>query len=422
MARYLYALYRGHSLAVAPIRLALRATARALTPRTASGGHPVLGRVAAASQVLSDLRLTHRRPDYDVSGIEVDGVPVTVTEEVVDRTPFAELLLFRAAAPVGEDSPRPKVLLVTALSGHFSTLLQPTLRTLLQDSDVYVTDWRNARDIPVSEGRFGFDEYVDHVMRYLRLIGSDVHVLAVCQPCPAVLAAVARLAEEREPVEPRSLTLMAGPVDTRINPGRVNKMGAQRSIEWFRDRCVTVVPVGYSGAGRRVYPGFLQVSAFMSMSPKRHLDSHLAMYRHLRSGEPEKAAATRRFYDEYFAVLDATAEFYLETVQRIFLDHDLALGRLTHHDRPVRPELIRNTPLLTVEAERDELCPPGQTHAAHDLLRGLDPSLHRHHLQEGVGHYGIFSGRRWEQEIYPVIRDFQRHSAGAADARATGDS
>jgi poly(3-hydroxybutyrate) depolymerase len=417
MARYLYALYRGHSMAVAPSRLALRTTARVLAPRTASGGHPVLRRVVAASRVLGDLRLTHRRPEYDVNGLEVDGVPLIVTVEVADQTPFAELLLFRAAATAEEElSPRPKVLLVTALSGHFSTLLQPTLRMLLRDNDVYVTDWRNARDIPRSAGRFGFDEYVDHVIRFLRLIGSDVHVLAVCQPCPAVIAAVALLADDPEPFEPRSLTLMAGPVDARINPGRVNKLGAERSIDWFRDRCVTVVPTGYAGAGRRVYPGFLQVSAFMSLSPKRHVISHLSMYRHLQAGEPEKAAVARRFYDEYFAVLDVAAEFYLETVQRIFLDHDLPLGRLTHHGRPVRPQLIRKTPLLTVEAQRDELCPAGQTHAAHDLLSGLDASHHRHYVQEGVGHYGIFSGRRWEHEIYPVLLEFMRDSAALAAA------
>jgi poly(3-hydroxybutyrate) depolymerase len=408
MVRYLYGLYRAQTLASAPIRHSLRGTARALDPRSKRvSANPVLRRIGAASEVLAGLRLTHRRPDYDVDGIEGPDGPVTVHEAVSDATPFASLLHFRADT----GSVRPQILLVTALSGHFSTLLEPTLRTLLRENDVYVTDWHNARDIPVEAGRFGFDEFVDHVVRFIRHIGPEVHVLAICQPCPAVLAAVAVLAEDAQPLHPRSLTLMAGPIDTRVNPSRVNEFGNRRSVDWFRDRCVTVVPRGYSGAGRHVYPGFLQVSAFMSLNPRRHLDSHFSMYRNLVTGDLAAAAATRQFYDQYFAVLDVTAEFYLETIQRIFIDHDLPRGQLTYHGQLVRPEAIRHTPVLTVEAERDEMCTPGQTEAAHTLLRGLTEDQRQHYMQPGVGHYGIFSGKRWENEIHPLIRNFIRDNS-----------
>jgi polyhydroxyalkanoate depolymerase len=297
------------------------------------------------------------------------------------------------------------VLVVGPMSGHFTTLIRPTIQTLLGDHDVYVLDWHNARDVPVEHGRFGLDEYIEHVMQALRHLGPGTHVVAVCQPAVPVLAAVALLAAEGDVAQPSSLTLMAGPVDTRVNPNRINTMAADRPLSSFERRLIDTVPARYAGAGRRVYPGVVQLTAFMSMHPKRHLEAHVRLYRDLVAGEEERAATTRAFYDEYGAVMDVPAEFYLETVGRIFQENLLATGRLTWRGVPVDPGAITGTDLLTVEGARDDICSPGQTEAAHGLCTGIPEDRKHHHLQPGVGHYGVFSGSRWEAEVYPVIRE-----------------
>jgi len=276
--------------------------------------------------------------------------------------------------------------------------------TLLPDHDVYITDWVNARDVPLAAGRFGFDEYVDHVVRFLGVLGPGSHLLAVCQPCVQALAATAVMAEAGDTNVPRTLTLMAGPIDTRVNPTKVNELATSVPIDWFEKNVVATVPWRFPGAGRRVYPGFLQLTAFLAMNPGRHLKSHFELYTHLADGETAAAATTRDFYDEYFAVLDLTAEFYLETVERVFQTWDLARGELRVHDRKVDPAAIDRTMLLTVEGERDDICSIGQTMAAHDLCSGLSPHMKQHHLQPNVGHYGVFSGRRWERQVYPRLR------------------
>jgi polyhydroxyalkanoate depolymerase len=299
---------------------------------------------------------------------------------------------------------QPKVLLVAPISGHFATLLRNTVEVLLRDHDVYITDWKNARDVPLSAGSFGFDDYVDHVVHFLEEIGPPVHMVAVCQPCVPALAAVALMSEDANPACPRSLTLMGGPVDVRINPTAVNDLATGNSFEWFEDNLIHSVPLRYEGRGRRVYPGFLQLSAFMSMNSGRHFEQHRALYQHLADGEEEQARSIRDFYDEYFAVLDLTAEFYLETIDRVFQRALLAKGELDHRGRRIDCGHIRRTALLTVEGERDDICAVGQTAAAHDLCSGLRPHLKRHYLQAGVGHYGVFSGRRWESQIYPQVR------------------
>jgi polyhydroxyalkanoate depolymerase len=301
-------------------------------------------------------------------------------------------------------APGPRVLLVAPLSGHFSTLLRETVRTLLRDHDVYLTDWRNARDVSVAEGRFGLDEYTELVIRFLEVVGPGAHVMAVCQPCVPVLAAVAVMAEDGNAAQPRSTVLMAGPIDTRVSPTAVNDLATSRSIDWFERRVVATVPARYPGGGRRVYPGFLQVSAFLGMNLPRHVRSHMQLYRDLVDGDSAGVEVTTAFYDEYFAVLDMAAEFYLETVRAVFQEHRLARGEHGYRGRTVDPSAIRRTALLTVEGERDDICAAGQTLAAHDLCPRIRPFQKRHHLQPGVGHYGVFSGRRWESQVYPVVR------------------
>lgn len=357
-----------------------------------------LRQFGAALSMLADSGLSHSRPDYGFRSTRVGNNAVAVVEEVEYETPFGTLLHFRKDTDVHQ----PRVLVVAPMSGHFATLLRGTLSVLLPDNDVYITDWKNARDIPVADGPFGFDDYVDHLIQFMEILGEGSHMIAVCQPAVAALAATAVMAEHHNPAQPRSLTLMAGPIDTRRNPTKVNELAKSRSIEWFEKNLITTVPWRYKGAFRQVYPGFLQLTAFMSMNLDRHINAHMAQFRALACGDVVSAESHRKFYNEYNAVMDLPAEFYLQTVKRVFQDHDLPLGRLTWRGRPIRPDAIRRTALLTVEGERDDICAIGQTVAALDLCTNARQK--RHHLQSGVGHYGVFSGSRWAREVYPKVR------------------
>ena len=283
--------------------------------------------------------------------------------------------------------------------------LRGTIRTLLRDHDVYVTDWRNARDIPLDKGAFGLDDFVQHLIDFIKLMGPQSHVVAVCQPAVAALAAVAVMAEDNDPDQPASLTLMAGPIDTRISPTKVNELATSRPIEWFREKMIGVVPRSLPGAGRRVYPGFLQLAAFMSMNVDRHTKAFVDLFKSRVEGDFEKADQIRAFYEEYFAIMDLDAEFYLQTIETVFQKNALPEGKLLFKGRPVTPRAIKKTFLLTVEGEKDDICAVGQTLAAQDLCIGLRPYMKSHHLQADVGHYGVFNGRRWENQIYPVVRD-----------------
>ncbi len=356
---------------------------------------------AAALEMLSRFRLSHDRPAFGLSSVRVDNRDVPVVEEVALDLPFGTLLHFRKDM----DTPQPKVLVTAPLSGHFATLLAGTVKVLLRDHDVFITDWKNARDVPLSEGDFGVEDYISYVIRFLEEIGPGTHILAVCQPCVQALAAVAVMSEDRNPATPLSMTLMAGPVDVRESPTMVNDLANQRPIEWFERNVIARVPWRYAGAGRKVYPGFVQLTAFMSMNMDRHRATHRKLYDHILAGETEKAHKIKEFYDEYFAVLDLTEAFYIETIERIFQRAELATGALNYRGRKVDPGKIRYTALLTVEGGRDDICGLGQTSAAHDLCASLRPHLKRHHLQANVGHYGVFNGRRWETEIYPVVRN-----------------
>ncbi|MES2103008.1 MAG: polyhydroxyalkanoate depolymerase [Pseudomonadota bacterium] len=359
----------------------------------------------AVYEVFLATKLTHSRPDFKISkvmtGEGAAAQEVAVHEEAVHVAPFATLLHFKKEGISGQ----PRVLIVAPMSGHFATLLRETVRTMLADHDVYITDWHNARDVPLSAGRFGLDEYTEYVMDFLKIMGPGSHLVAICQPCVPALAAAAILAEEHDPAQPRSLTLMAGPIDCRISPTKVNKLATSKPIGWFESNLISSVPWRHKGALRRVYPGFLQLTAFLSMNMERHMGAFKGMYHDLVAGELEKAGNTRAFYDEYFAVLDMDAAFYLETVQYVFQEYALAQGSLKWRGRTVNPAALRRTALLTVEGENDDICALGQTMAAHDLCSSIPPFLKSHHMQAGVGHYGVFSGRRWNQQIYPIVRE-----------------
>jgi polyhydroxyalkanoate depolymerase len=396
----LYLTYEAQSDLLEPVRAIARAANATFGP-AGSSSLTAPSRLSAAWEMLSRFRLTHVRPAYGIEHVTVGNREVAVYEDVFDETPFCSLLHFRKDI----DTPQPRVLVVAPLSGHFATLLRNTVRTLLPDHDVYLTDWHNARDVPADAGSFGFEDGVTHVIRFLEKIGPGAHVLAVCQPCVQVLAAVAVMAEDKNPFQPRTMTLMAGPVDTRINPTKVNDLAMAHPIEWFERNLIDRVPFRHQGAGRKVYPGFVQLMAFMSMNMARHEKAHRDLYLHLAKGETEQAEAIKTFYDEYFAVLDLPAEFYIETVRIVFQEALLARGELTYKGKPVNPASIRKTALLTVEGERDDICALGQTAAAHDLCSGLRPYMKRHHMQAGVGHYGVFGGKRWEKQIYPIVRN-----------------
>ncbi|WP_454764657.1 polyhydroxyalkanoate depolymerase [Cupriavidus campinensis] len=357
--------------------------------------------VRAACEVLALARLTHYRPPFAIESVRVNGDTMPVIEEIVTRTPFCTLLRFRReGAPV-----QPRVLLVAPMSGHFATLLRGTVETMLRDHDVYITDWHNPRDIPLAYGRFGFDEYVQHLIAFLHALGGNTHLVAVCQPTVAALAAVALMAEDDDPAQPPSLTLMAGPIDARVNPTKVNELATSRPIEWFESTLIGYVPWRFAGAMRRVYPGFVQLIAFMSMNRERHEQALRDLYELRAHGEHDKADAIQTFYAEYFATMDLTAEFYLETVSVIFQRFLLAQGLLDVNGRRVATQAIHRTALLTVEGERDDICAIGQTMAAQELCMNVRPYMRMHHIQTGVGHYGVFNGKRWESQVYPLLRE-----------------
>ena len=398
----IYSAYQTQEYVLNPMReAAMMAAPVFLGYGSTAGGFQPLRRMAAACEVITLARLTHKRPAFGIESIVSGTRELAVTEEIVHTTPFATLLRFRKDTP----SPQPRVLIVAPMSGHFATLLRETARTMLRDHDVYITDWHNARDVPMEAGRFGIDEYIDHIIDFLNVMGPGSHLVSICQPCVEALAAVAVMSEDKHPATPASLTLMAGPIDCRINPTGVNELAASKPIAWFEHNLIEHVPVQFAGGRRRVYPGFVQLSAFLNMNLQRHIKSFKDYYQQIVDGDHEKAASTRRFYEEYFAVSDLHADFYLETVKLVFQEHALALGKLAYRGRIINPKAIRRTALLTVEGERDDICALGQTLAAQDMCSRLPQYLRTHYVQAGVGHYGVFSGKRWERQVYPTVRD-----------------
>jgi poly(3-hydroxybutyrate) depolymerase len=407
----LYALYEAGYYASTPLRLGARLARDMWSSPLNPLGDTQMGRTLyAASDLFANVTRRYGKPEWRIDEVEVDGTPVRVRPVSVWSSPWVNLLhLTHDMADMrraGRKELGPPVLIVAPLSGHYATLLRGTVEAFLQDHDVYVTDWANARDVPMLEGRFDFHDYVDHVRDMLAAVGPRPHVVAVCQPGPAVLAAAALMAEDGHPSRPATMTIMGSPIDARLSPTVTNRLAEERPFTWFQRRMIYTVPAPYPGVLRRVYPGFVQLASFMSMNLERHQEAHQRYFNDLVKGDGDSAEKHLEFYDEYLSVLDLTEEFYLQTVEIVFQKYLLPKGELVHHGRPVRPEAITDIGLMTVEGENDDISGIGQTQAAHGLCSGLPAALKLDYVQPGVGHYGVFNGRRFREEIYPRVRAF----------------
>ncbi len=367
--------------------------------------------IAASCEVFERTTRRYGKPEWRIHDTEVNGVRVPVEVKTIWEKPFCRLLHFerKLARPLRE--PQPRVLLVAPMSGHYATLLRGTVEAFLPGHDVYITDWSDARMVPVAAGRFDLEDYVDYVIEMLHALGGDVHVVAVCQPSVPVLVAVSVMEAAKDPYVPTSMTLMGGPIDTRRNPTAVNDLAAEKGIDWFRNNVITKVPFPHPGFMRDVYPGFLQLTGFVSMNLDRHMDAHKRLFSNLVKGDGDLVDKHVEFYDEYLAVMDLTAEFYLQTVDLVFVKHALPLGQMTHRGKPVDPAQIRRVALMTVEGEHDDISGLGQTEATHGLCTSIPNDRRVHYVQKGVGHYGVFNGSRFRAEIVPRISDFMVSSA-----------
>ncbi len=413
-----YYWYEAAHLMLSPARAASDATrllfSNPINPLT----HTAYGRtVSAACELFERTTRRYGKPEFGLSSTVVGGERVAVTERVVWERPFCRVLSFDRAIPSAHGAD-PKVLMVAPMSGHFATLLRGTVETFLPAHQVFITDWTDARMVPLAAGRFDLDDYIDYLISIFRALGPDLHVMAVCQPSVPVIAAIARMEAEDDPFTPRSMTLMGGPIDTRRSPTAVNRLAEERGSDWFRRNCIVKVPPTYPGFWRDVYPGFLQLSGFMAMNMDRHLTAHWDMFKHLVRGDGDSAEKHREFYDEYLAVMDLTAEFYLQTVDKVFVRHELPRGEMMHRDKPVDLAAIRRCAIMAVEGEKDDISGVGQTLAALQLTPNLPAEKKAYHLQLGVGHYGVFNGSRFRAEIAPRIADFVRSQDAAARAGA----
>ncbi|MEO9336086.1 polyhydroxyalkanoate depolymerase [Mesorhizobium sp. SB112] len=370
--------------------------------------------IAAAAELFERTTRRYGKPSFGLDSVSIDGKDVDVTEKIVWKRPFCNLIHFHRSLR-GSHKADPKLLIVAPMSGHYATLLRGTVEAMLPHAEVYITDWTDARMVPVTEGKFDLDDYIDYVIDMLHALGPDTHVMGVCQPSVPVLAAAAIMEARGDHFAPASMTLMGGPIDTRCNPTAVNLLAKEKGIDWFRENVIMPVPWPAPGFMRNVYPGFLQLSGFMSMNLDRHITAHRDFFTHLVKEDGDSAEKHRDFYDEYLAVMDMTAEFYLQTVETVFIRHDLPKGEMTHRGTPVDPSAIRNVALLTIEGENDDISGLGQTKAAHDLCSNVPAEMRSHYMQPKVGHYGVFNGSRFRAEIVPRIVDFML--ANGAEAR-----
>jgi poly(3-hydroxybutyrate) depolymerase len=401
----LYELHELHKTIAAPVAAWAHVNQRLFTnPYSPFAYHPFSRTIAASQELIARLMRSYEKPKWQIEHAKLDTGDVPVTIHTALHKPFCNLLHF------AKDSPArgPRMLIFAPLSGHHATLLRDTVRTALRDFDVYITDWIDARMVPLSQGAFHLDDYVAYCEEFIRLLGPDVHVVSVCQPTVPVLCAMSLLAQHEDPALPRTMVMMGGPIDPRRNPTVVNELAMGRPYSWFEDRVIHRVPFTYPGYMRKVYPGFLQHMGFIAMNAERHIDAHRQFFNHLIVGDGDSAQAHRRFYDEYNAVLDMPAEYYLDTIKRVFQDFALPKGKMTVHGELVRPEAIRTIALMTVEGELDDISGNGQTEAAHMLCRNIPAEKRKHVVAQGVGHYGIFSGRKFRELIYPQIRDFAK--------------
>ena len=405
----LYHAYEFHRQLAQPIRL----WANALEQAYSSPYNPLsdtwFGKsVAAGAEIMARLTQNYGKPEFGLKTTPIGNEAIEVNEEILLRMPFCDLLHFH------RDTPRrdPKVLVVAPMSGHYATLLRGTVEALLPEHDVFITDWTDAREVPLTDGNFDLDDYIDYIIAFCRYLGPDVHVIAVCQPSVPVLAAAALMAEAKDPRQPKSITLMGGPIDTRQSPTVPNDLAMRNSMMWFRQNVISTVPFGYPGAMRRVYPGFLQLTSFISMNLDRHVNAHMRQFEHLVKGDDDSADGHRAFYDEYLAVMDLSAEFYLQTIEVVFKEHLLPRGEWVSRGRKIDPAAIE-TALMTVEGELDDISGIGQTKAAHALTPNIPGARHANWEQPRVGHYGIFNGRKWREQIMPRVRTFIRENDAA---------
>jgi len=424
----LYQLYETNRAWISPFSEFSSATAKLFShPLSPMSQLPQASRISAGFDLMNRFTKDYEKPEFDIRSVPVDGQDIVIQEQIVDKRPFCNLIRFKRftddAKILSTMREQPTVLVVAPLSGHHATLLRDTVRTLLQGHKVYITDWLDARMVPVEDGDFHLDDYINYVQDFIRDIGPDVHVISVCQPTVPTLAAVSLMASRGE-ATPRSMVMMGGPIDATKSPTSVNNLAMNKSYEWFENNVIFNVPQNYPGAGRRVYPGFLQHTGFVAMNPDRHADSHYDYFLDLMRGDGDSAESHRQFYNEYNAVLDMDANYYLDTIKTVFQDFSLVHGTWMVRnpkgkEELVKPEDIKTTALLTVEGELDDISGAGQTKAAHDLCSGIPKAKHRHYDVEGAGHYGIFSGRRWREMVYPEICEFiLANNKGASRVKA----
>lgn len=402
----LYQLHEFQQAALTPLRLAAEAGQHALRNPYNPLSYTQAGRMAAAAcDVFEHSTRRTGKPAFGFKTTRINGRDAAAREQIVLRKTFCQIKRFEREGANPDD---PRLLIVAPLSGHFATLLRGTVEALLPDHDVYITDWRDGRQVPLKEGPFGLDDYIDYMLEFLRFLGPDTHVMAVCQPSVPVLAAVSLLSAAGDPAAPRTMTLMGGPIDTRYNPTVPNRLATERSLEWFEASVITRVPVTYPGFMRAVYPGFVQLTGFMTMNLDRHVGAYFRLFEHLVRGDGDSVAQHRAFYDEYRSVMDLPAEYYLETIKTVFQDHALPKGTMTWRGEKIDPGAITKTALLTIEGELDDISGLGQTRAAHTLCRRLDAGRREHYEQKGVGHYGVFNGSKWRSQIAPRVGAFIR--------------
>jgi poly(3-hydroxybutyrate) depolymerase len=401
-----YAYEMAHAF-MSPVRFGVQALRQTVGWPLNPMGYTTVGKnMIAACEVFENITRRYGKPEFGIKSVAIGGIEVAIQEEVVASKPFCDLIHF--GRDESESGPRndPKVLVIAPMSGHYATLLRGTVEAMLPDHDVYITDWADARNVPLAAGRFDFDDFVDYLVDFIRFIGPNTHVMAVCQPAVPALVATALMATRNEDCQPATLVLMGGPIDTRRNPTKVNDLAARKSMAWFESNVILTVPFPHAGFMRPVYPGFMQLTGFMTMNLERHMNAHVDLFHNLVKGDCDSVKQHQMFYEEYLAVMDLTAEFYLQTVQTVFQDHLLPDKRLMHRDEYVDCGAIKNTALMTVEGERDDICGLGQTEAAHDLCTSVPDDEKVHYVQQGVGHFGVFNGTRWRTEIQPRIREF----------------
>jgi poly(3-hydroxybutyrate) depolymerase len=408
----LYSILEMQRAALVPWRYAVSMQRAMLTnPLNPWSYTPIGKNLAAAADVFEAVTRRYNKPEWGIDATKINGVEVPIAIETVWSTPWCSLLNFKRDKAAltqagGSKKPAPKVLIVAPLSGHYATLLRGTVEAFIRDHDVYITDWQDARQVPISQGRFDLSDYIDHIRNILTFLGPNAHVVAVCQPGPPVLAAIALMSEDKDPNLPASMSYLGSPIDARKSPTVTNQLAEERPFTWFKSEMIKTVPAIYPGAFRRVYPGFVQLASFMQMNMDRHVDAHRDFFNHLVEGDGDSADKHRAFYDEYLSVLDLTEEFYLQTITKVFQEHHLARGIFMHRDRIVDLTAIKAVALMTVEGEKDDISGVGQTRAAHDLCTSIPEAKRIEYLQEGVGHYGVFNGRRFDSEIYPRLRQF----------------